>query len=418
MVGAPATVHCGGMTDRFDAPAATATTHEQRPAMVTAAALARLDRFRGGDVPVVSAYVGVPLESAGPPAQRAALSRTSSLLHAVKPLVEDGSLARAARLSVREDIARIEQAAGELQWAPGAVAFFSCSAHGLFETVSLPRAVRDRVIVDPTPWTRPMHAVLDDYHRAAVVVLDRRRARLWEVFRDDIREEVSFQAEVVRKPNFGGWYGLEEYKVSDRAEEVARRHFARVVDTLRAVFRDGGYELLLLGGHQTELQAFTQYLPGPLRDRLAGTFIADPGTVSEATVRATAADLIDRHERAEERRTVAELLDREAAGGLATSGLPSCLRAGSVSAVQRLLVDEGAAAPGRGCDTCGWLGVDGDTCPVCGAATRTYTDVVDELRQRVIDDGGSVEHVVAETPVRERVVAAALRFPPPPAPPG
>jgi peptide chain release factor subunit 1 len=404
------------MTDRFDTAPAAAPTLEQRPAMVTAATLSRLDRFRGGDAPVVSAYVGVPLATAGPPAQRAGLSHTSSLLREVKPLVEEGALDRSARLSVRDDIARIEQAAAEMQWSPGSVAFFACSAHGLFETVALPRTVRDRVVVDPAPWTRPMHAVLDEYHRAAVVVLDRRRARLWEVFHQDIREEVAFQAEVVRKPNFGGWYGLEEHRVSDRAEEVARRHFARVVDTLRAVFRHGGYELLLVGGHQDELQVFTQFLPKELQKRVAGTFTADVGTATDAVVRAAATELIDRYERDQERRAVAELLDREASRGLATSGLQACLWAGSVSAVQQLLVDDEAVAPGRSCEACGWLGVSGDPCPVCGSATVEHVDILDELCLRVIDEGGSVEHVVAETPLRERLVAAGLRFRPPPSP--
>jgi peptide chain release factor subunit 1 len=354
------------------------------------------------------------MASGGPPGQRAALSRTSSLLHEIRPLTEDGSLDRAARLSVRSDIERIEVAAGEMQWAPGAVAFFACSGYDLFEVVTLPRAVRDRVVVDAAPWTRPMHAVLDDYHRAAVVVLDRRRARMWEVFRGESREEASFEAEVVRKPNFGGWYGLEEYRVNDRAEEVARRHFARVVDTLQDIFRDGRFELLLLGGHQAELQVFTEFLPKALRQRLAGTFTAEPSTVSEASVRATASELIEQYDRERDRRSVAEVLDREAAGGLAAAGLPACLAAGTASAVRLLLVQDGASAAGRGCAECGWLGLEGELCPVCGAKTSAHDDVVEELAARVIDDGGSVMRVVAETPLKQRVVAAALRFPPPP----
>jgi peptide chain release factor subunit 1 len=406
------------MTTGFEhVPPAPAPATEGRPTpLVTAGLLARLDGFRGGDVPVVSAYVGIPRGVAGPPAQRAALSRVTSLLHELRSLSENGELDRASRLSVRGDIERIEVAAGEMQWSPGAVAMFSCSARDLFETVALPRTVRDRVVVDPAPWTRPMHAVLDGYHRAAVVVLDRRRARLWEMFRGESREEASFEVEVVRKPNFGGWYGLEEYRVSDRADEIARRHFVRVADTLRALFRDRTYEVLVLGGHQDELTTFQEFLPKALRSRVVGTFTAEPSTVSEASVRASTAEIVAAYQRDNERRTVDDVLGRAAAGGLARSGLPSCLWAGSVSAVQLLLVDDEAVAAGRGCDSCGWLGLDGGTCPVCGVATREHTDVVDELAQRVIDEGGSVAHIAAETPLREALVAAALRFQPPPEP--
>jgi peptide chain release factor subunit 1 len=41
---------------------------------------------------------------------------------------------------------------------------------------------------------------------------------------------------------------------------------------------------------------------------------------------------------------------------------------------------------------------------------------VDELVEVVIDEGGSIEHVYADTVLKECVVAAALRFPLPPEP--
>ena len=68
------------------------------------------------------------------------------------------------------------------------------------------------------------------------------------------------------------------------------------------------------------------------------------------------------------------------------------------------------------CEQSGWLAETGDTCPLCGEATRKTEDVVDELSQTVIDAGGTVEHVFAETPLREHLVAADLRFPLPPRP--
>jgi peptide chain release factor subunit 1 len=43
--------------------------------------------------------------------------------------------------------------------------------------------------------------------------------------------------------------------------------------------------------------------------------------------------------------------------------------------------------------------------------------VLDELVERVIDDGGAVRHIGVETPLREHVVGALLRFPLPPLPP-
>jgi peptide chain release factor subunit 1 len=55
--------------------------------------------------------------------------------------------------------------------------------------------------------------------------------------------------------------------------------------------------------------------------------------------------------------------------------------------------------------------------PLCGRPTRHAADVIDELVEAVIDAGGSIEHVQAETALQEHAVAASLRFPLPPLPP-
>ena len=53
-------------------------------------------------------------------------------------------------------------------------------------------------------------------------------------------------------------------------------------------------------------------------------------------------------------------------GGLATVGLDKCLWAGTVGAIQTLLVRGGAAAPGVVCDQSRWLARSGEVCPLCG----------------------------------------------------
>jgi peptide chain release factor subunit 1 len=87
-----------------------------------------------------------------------------------------------------------------------------------------------------------------------------------------------------------------------------------------------------------------------------------------------------------------------------------------MAAVQTLLVQDGAVVPGVACDNCGWLGLAGEACPVCSSHLRQTPDVLDELVQAVIEESGTVEHVVADTPLTEHVAIASLRFPVPPEP--
>jgi hypothetical protein len=110
----------------------------------------RIARFDGEGLPVVSVYLAV---TGGPDAQRAI--RTW--------LARTGPLGR------------------------GTLAIFSCSGAGMFEVVRLPRAVRDRVMVDATPWIGPMLAVLDEYLRCCALAVDRESAHLWEPYLDEAR---------------------------------------------------------------------------------------------------------------------------------------------------------------------------------------------------------------------------------------
>jgi peptide chain release factor subunit 1 len=128
-------------------------------------------------------------------------------------------------------------------------------------------------------------------------------------------------------------------------------------------------------------------------------------------LREQAEKIVDDYERQEEARLVADTLDRAASGGLAAAGLDWCLAAVNEQAVRLLLVDDDQQVPGRVCDNCGWLGLDGEECPVCGRATRATPDVIDEMAETVIETSGLVEHVYADTPLREELVAALLRFP-------
>jgi hypothetical protein len=85
-----------------------------------------------------------------------------------------------------------------------------------------------------------------------------------------------------------------------------------------------------------------------------------------------------------------------------------------MSAIDTLLVRDGATLAGVVCDESRWLAASGDICPVCGKPTRYAPDVLDELAVAVIETGGSARQIAADLTPEEYLTAAELRFPPPP----
>jgi peptide subunit release factor 1 (eRF1) len=216
----------------------------------------------------------------------------------------------------------------------------------------------------------------------------------------------------LRQPNYaGGWQGYQEQHVHDRAEQLARRHFRGTADRIDEIVRRTGAELVIVGGHAETVATFLPYLAHHLQDAVAGTFTIDPTTMSPAQVRERADEVVDAYERDDERRLVDEALQRAAADRLGATGLEWCLTAVNEHAIRLLLVQDDEQSPGRACDNCGWLGLDGDECPVCGKPTRKAADVIDEMSATVLDTSGRVEHVYADTPLSRHGVAAFLRFP-------
>jgi peptide chain release factor subunit 1 len=371
-------------------------------------AVSSLLRFRSVTVPVVSLYLAVPENL------RAAKSKLHELVKRVRELAKDGNRPNVERESLRADSERILELEELLPALAGrTLAFFRCSHDEFEEAVVVQGRLLDRVILDDTPYLRPLLAVLDESHRYCVVVVDREHSRLFDFYLGRLEARGREDGRALRKPNYAGHAGLDEHRVRNKAEELARKHYRDTAEAVERTMREHGDELLIVGGHEDTVAAFLPFLPGGLRDRLAGTFVIDPSTVTPARVRDEAQRLVDHFERREEQRLVAEALDSVGAGGLGAAGLEWCVVAADEQAIQLLLVDDDATAPGRVCDNCGWLGLVDDPCPVCSSPTRATSDIIDEIAAAVIDAGGQIEHVDADTPLKDLLLAAQLRFPVP-----
>jgi peptide chain release factor subunit 1 len=382
--------------------------------------------------PIVSLYAVVPVD---PNDHQGMRSRVNSLLDQLDPMTEDESLDRDARLSIREDVARLREAVLVEHWKPHGIGLFASSARNLFEEVELPGEPRDRVLVDASPWVRPIAAVLDKAHRACVVTLDRGHAVFWEYQDEELRKVDEIKDRVLRDDDYtGGRWGGREWATHYTAGQLATQHFRTVADRLEQQFfpeQDhevqyetvvegkpapaGHNDVLVVGGHDDQVKAFVSELSDRLRQKLAGTF-TDPSVDDRGALKSRADEVLDRWEKDQERQLVEHILEIEPIGGWGVTGLHKSLWAASSKGIETLLLRETDEAPGVVCDVCGWLGESGDTCPISGDQLRHAPDVVDQLVQSVLRNGGEVHTLEEGIAPDARTPAAHLRFPLPPEP--
>ena len=317
--------------------------------------------------------------------------------------------------SVRNDIAKLREFVREVlpaevkstvPFVVKGIAAFSSTSRNLFRVHYLPRPLRERLVFDYTPYIRPLTLLLDEYKRYLVVVVDHKKARFYEMFMGSIVD-----AEKLVDINLKARFKSPPVRLKRAYNYLVAEHLMRVVDVIDMLMATRNYDLLIVGEAKPVRGQLQLYLPFRLRQKLAGAFVADPTDPIERILDEARKIEIE-VEKAEERKLVEELKRRLAEGELAVAGLRDTLDALMHNQVQTLIVAEGFEAEGVRCPKCGFLGVDEETCPSCGAETYKVRDVVDDAIEEAIEQGVGIEHVIQKE-LLEGIgsIGALLRFP-------
>jgi len=369
-----------------------------------------VERLRSADTagqPVVSVYLGL-----GPDRDqlRSITTRLKALTHPLRegPAGPTGETAG----SLRQDLEAVVAMADRVSADQGrGAALFVCSSAGLAEHVSLPAPVRDRAVVDTTPYLGPLEAMLAHFRRYCAVVVDRRTASIYRFHMGALESWEEMGVEEIRKDNYGGFAGSLERRVRAHARTVARRLFRGVAARVSELYRAGEYDLLAVGGLPANVSGLVAELPAELKSCLAGTFTVDPRTATPLGIQDQCRVLAEEHDREADLRLVEELLEAAGARGRGVLGLDRVLDAANQQAIDLLLLDAGETIPGVACPACRWLARAGETCPSCGAPTRWVADLYDAAAEVARTRGGSVRYVLAETPLRHFEAGATTRHP-------
>src|SRR5436190_1428610 len=206
------------------------------PASIDPEVVERLLRFSSEDAPVISVYLAVP---ADPGELRGVETRLHSMLKPVRELGESDVLGHVERESLRHDLDRVLEVANRARELEGrGIGIFACQHAALYEEIVVPRRVRDRAVVDATPYLRPLFAVLDESHRYCVVVVDREQAWIYEFYMGELEDASRVRGRALRKPDYaGGWQGYKEHTVHDKAQQLARRHYRDTAGRVDEVMR-------------------------------------------------------------------------------------------------------------------------------------------------------------------------------------
>lgn len=385
--------------------------------MITPIELDRLVQHPGDRGTVVSLYLNVT-----PP--RNYLSELNSLIHARRAeLAQAGSAGTHDSRAVAELLGRLEQYVGGLGGVPPytRVLVIVASTAGLWMESRLPVGLPSRLVIAPTPYVRPLAALLDEFPRYGVLVVDARRARFFILSSGVVEgEDETIEDDVPSRARTGGpafpvgpgvWGGVGAGRIERHIQDHLHRHLRRVAEHARAALGARRFQHFIVGGPDNKtVPSLMGHLHSSLRQALIGEFRGRPDDPL-STLAASALATAQAWERERDTRRVTALLEASNAGGLAVAGLEPTLEALMLGQVHTLMAHSAYRASGTACRQDHYLSSYVKVCPICGNPMVPTDDLVDEMVEEAILQGAEIAHISTAPDSFTRLgVGATLRF--------
>jgi peptide chain release factor subunit 1 len=292
-----------------------------------------------------------------------------------------GAAASGKNGSLHADLDRVLDLATNLRGNARGKAVFACSAQNFWKEYELPPHLGGtQIYLQPQFQLKPLAALLGAQPALCVVMLDRQRARFFDLRLDVLREHGAIVHMLSRSASSYGYNGYEAGHAERRVAGEALQHFKAVAERLRADLERGAWERLIVGCHDVNWPEFESHVHPYVKQRLIGRFSADVASVSNEEIRDHAGALLNQWITERASTKVSEALEFAKANGRGVAGLRRVLQALETGEVQTIFLTENYSARAVQCPHCGHLDAHLiASCVACGRRTHELTDVCDAI---------------------------------------
>jgi peptide subunit release factor 1 (eRF1) len=321
---------------------------------------------------------------------------------------------RGKKESVRADLDRILALANDFRSnGSHAKAVFACAEQKLWHEYDLPPQLPGtQLFVDRHFHLKPLARLLGAYPRLGIALVDRHRARFFDLRLGELTERESLFQPLSRKGRSDGFAGYDGGHAQRRVEDEARQHFRAVAHFLKEALETGLCEKWILACQDTHRSQLEQLLPATVSQTLLGHFHADIAHITFDEIRSHAESLLEEWQDRRRGELVGQALNQGHGNGRGVTGLRRVLQSLERGEAQTLLVGENFAAHAVECSGCGHLDAHlVSECPACGKTTHEVVDVGEALLPWVIRRDIETFYVKGD-PQFDKVgnIAALLRY--------
>jgi len=316
--------------------------------------------------------------------------------------------------STRSDLEKINSMVDPLHGSSGkAKAIFACGQQGFWREFDIPaQLLTPKIAVSQRFHLKPLAAVLDGEQRACVLLADRAKARVFELFNDEVVEKEDFINELTRRGKSDGYAGYDAGHAERKQTNEAMQHFRLVADRIEQYFEHGGYDRLLIGCRDDVWSEIEPQLQSLARQHLVGHFRIDPKVATPEQVKQMAHEQLARYSANMKQELIREVIGEAHRNGRGAIGLRRVLRSLETGEISTLLLGSSFDAAGVKCYHCGHMDLHvSPICAVCGKDTTELEDIGDAIVGHAIRTGVELVYIPDDEEF-DRIgrIAALLRF--------
>lgn len=314
---------------------------------------------------------------------------------------------------VRSDIEKVEAyLIGNKREFKKGLAVISSVPLGFWTEYHFFLPVKNELIIDDTPYVKPLFALFDNYPKYIVLLVDKESARIFLIHLGKIEIYTEHTtADIPGKHKKGGWFALEQSRYERHIDYHISLHMKDVIKSLEDIIHKETIDKIIIGGSEEAVTKIKGMLSQRILDEIISTFhpekVSGGKDILEKTLK-----IIEEFERGEEKKTVKELITRAMKNNMAVIGFDDVLTYLHKGNVMKLVFLKDIVANGCRCVNCSFItSQEIKACPYCGGSFEKIDYIVDLAAQRAVEQGATLE-VVTESDELAKAggIGAFLRF--------
>ncbi len=281
------------------------------------------------------------------------------------------------------------------------IAVFASKKNNLLEHVTLNIDIDDLLIVDSSPYLRPLARIIDEWESFTLLLINTNKAKIFSVSLGEITDTKSVSADIMNKHKKGGWSQAR----FNRLRRGAIKDFYK--DVIKALEKRSDEKIIIAGPGNAKIH-FKEMLPQNLIEKLVD--IIDIDFDDEKKLIDESINLLSKDEKKRSADAVVELKNEILKDGLAVYGIKETVKAVRNGQVELLIIEKDHKINGWICENCQAV-EEGykKTCPYCDSNT-SKVDVIEEILEFAQRTDAEIEFTDSEEIADLGHIGAILRF--------